>query len=89
MLPIAYLSFLLLMNSKQLLGDAMPTGARRLRWNVLMITATAVASFASIWGLADKKLGSFPIGNVALGGLGLLLIVGLISFFQKNRPKSG
>ncbi len=33
MLPIAYFSFLLLMNSRRALGDSMPTGGKRLFWN--------------------------------------------------------
>lgn len=88
MLPIAYFSFLLLMNSKSLLGDAMPTGMRRLRWNALMIVATLVALFGSAWGLANKKLGSFPIGNVALGFLAVLLVLGFVSFMAKNKPNA-
>lgn len=85
MLPIAYLSFLLLMNSKRLLGDAMPTGARRLRWNILMGIATLIASFGSVWGMMDKKLpGGFPIGRVALGVLAVLLVLGIIGFISKN-----
>lgn len=86
MLPIAYLSFLLLMNSRSLLGDAMPTGGKRLRWNILMVFATFVAAFGSVWGMMDKKLpNGFPIGHVALVALGLLLILGVISFLRKNK----
>ena len=85
MLPIAYFSFLLLMNSKSLLGDAMPTGAARIRWNVLMIIATAIASFASIWGLKGRTYEGLPIGNVALGVIAVLMVVGALSFFSKNR----
>lgn len=85
MLPIAYLSFFLLMNSRRLLGDAMPTGARRWRWNILMGIATLVASFGSIWGMMDKQLYGFPIGKVALGVLALLMVLGIISFISKNR----
>lgn len=84
MLPIAYLSFFLLMNSKRLLGDAMPTGARRWRWNILMGIATVVASFGSIWGMMDKNLYGFPIGKVALCVLALLMVLGIISFISKN-----
>lgn len=87
MLPIAYISFLLLMNSRTALGAAMPTGAQRVRWNVLMLTATFVALFASAWGLYGKRLGTFPIGNVALLVLGVLLLVGIGAFFTKNRIK--
>lgn len=84
MLPIAYISFLLLMNSKQVLGDAMPRGTKRLVWNLLMITATAIATFGSVWGLFNKQLYGFPLGNVALGCLFLLLAIGLLSFTVKE-----
>ena len=88
MLPIAYLSFLLLMNSRNVLGDAMPTGLRRWKWNVLMLTATAVAAFGSIWGLLDKTLYGFPIGAAALAMLAVLLVVGLVSFLGKNQIRA-
>ncbi len=84
MLPIAYVSFLLLMNSKSVLGDAMPTGRNRIIWNSLMILATVVSGFASAWGLYAKKMFGFPIGLVALGALAVLLIIGFVSFLQKQ-----
>jgi hypothetical protein len=43
LIPIAYFTFLLMMNSKQILGAHRPEGTRRIIWNVLMIFATAVA----------------------------------------------
>lgn len=85
MLPIAYVSFLLLMNSRSVLGDAMPTGGRRVVWNVLMITGTGIASFGSVWGLYGKTWGSFPIGTAALATLAIMLIVGVFSFLRKQR----
>ncbi|MGY8689155.1 MAG: divalent metal cation transporter, partial [Verrucomicrobiales bacterium] len=56
LLPIAYFTFLLLMNSKRLLGDAMPKGTSRIIWNVLMVTATVIATFASVWGLINRTM---------------------------------
>ncbi|MGC6443453.1 MAG: divalent metal cation transporter [Rubripirellula sp.] len=85
MLPIAYVSFLLLMNSRSVLGDAMPTGGRRVVWNVLMITGTGIASFGSVWGLYGKTWGSFPIGTAALATLAIMLIFGVFSFLRKQR----
>jgi Mn2+/Fe2+ NRAMP family transporter len=84
MLPIAYVSFLLLMNSRSVLGDAMPTGAKRIIWNALMILGTVVSSFASAWGLYGKTMFGFPIGIVALVFLAILLIIGFVSFLQKQ-----
>ena len=90
MLPIAYVSFLLLMNSRQTLGDSLPTGGKRLLWNAAMITATVVAGFASVWGLIGKPLSikgmpfDVPIGNIALGVLAVMLVLGVISFVAKE-----
>ena len=83
-LPIAYFTFLLLMNSKSLLGDAMPTGARRLRWNVLMAIATAVATFGSVWTLKDKDLEGIPAGKIGIAVLFMLFILGLTGFLEKS-----
>ncbi len=84
MLPIAYLSFLLLMNSEQVLGKAMPRGIKRVVWNALMITATTVASAASVWGLYEKKLYGFELGKTALAALVVLLVIGMVSFARKE-----
>ncbi len=84
LLPIAYFTFLLLMNSKSLLGDAMPTGARRIRWNVLMGIATAVATFGSIWALKDKNLEGVPAGKIGIAVLIILFILGLTGFLKKS-----
>ena len=85
MLPIAYVSFLLLMNSREVLGEAMPTGTRRIIWNTLMILGTGIASFASAWGLYGRMWGSFPIGTAALAALVIMLVLGIYSFLVKQR----
>ncbi len=85
MLPIAYVTFFLLMNSRRVLGDAMPTGVNRLKWNVLMGIATLIALFGSCWVLMNKNLYGFPIGKVAIAALVVLLLLGIISFLKKNQ----
>jgi Mn2+/Fe2+ NRAMP family transporter len=84
LLPIAYFTFLLLMNSKNLLGDAMPTGVRRFRWNGLMLIATTVATFGSVWALKDKNLGSIPAGKIGIALLIILFILGWVGFLKKS-----
>jgi hypothetical protein len=54
LLPIAYLTFFLLMNQKRLLGNSMPRGGKRAVWNVLMVIATGAAAFGSVWSLWSK-----------------------------------
>tara|TARA_R110000850_G_scaffold169388_2_gene294630 strand:- start:730 stop:2424 length:1695 start_codon:yes stop_codon:yes gene_type:complete len=87
LLPIAYFTFLLLMNSKKLLGDAMPTGGKRILWNVLMVIATGAATFGSIWALKDKSLNGFPMGKVGIAVLAVLMLLGLFGFLSKNKKE--
>ncbi len=54
LMPIAYLTFFLLMNQRRLLGDAMPTGGRRVVWNGLMGTCLLISGAASAYMLWDK-----------------------------------
>jgi len=54
MIPIAYYTFFLVMNSRSILGEHMPRGFKRLVWNVLMLLATAAGTFAAVWGLLGK-----------------------------------
>jgi Mn2+/Fe2+ NRAMP family transporter len=84
MIPIAYFTFLLLMNSRTLLGESMPTGGRRIWWNSLMIVATGIAGYGSIWVLSNKG----TPGYIGLAILAVLFVVGLFNFFRKNRIKA-
>jgi len=75
LLPIAYFTFLLMMNSKSLLGDSMPTGGRRILWNVLMVFATAAATFVSVWSLWPR-IGWWTVVLIgAFAGLSLIVHV--------------
>ena len=52
LLPIAYITFFMMMNSKTLMGDQKPTGGRMMIWNVLMIVSVLIAIVAAgsaIW----------------------------------------
>lgn len=81
LLPIAYLAFLLLMNSKSALGDELPK--RRGLTNFLMIIAAGVASFASIWALSAKGV---P-GMIGMAGLAVLAVTGILGFVKRNRAE--
>lgn len=85
LLPIAYFTFLLLMNSKRVLGDNMMTGKRRIFWNTLMGISTGIATFASIWALKDKSGFGLPVGKIGIGVLVILFILGTIGFISNNR----
>ena len=54
LLPIAYFAFFLLMNQKTFMGNNMPTGGKRVLWNVLMALASGAAAFGSVWSLWSK-----------------------------------
>ncbi len=80
LLPIAYFAFFLLMNQKTFMGNNMPTGGKRILWNVLMALAAGAASFGSIWSLWSK-----------LQWLGIILLVSFIVLcivVHLLRPKS-
>ena len=85
LIPIAYFTFFLLMNSKKVLGDKRPEGTARIIWNVLMIFATTVATVGTWWATAGKKFGDFPAGMVGMCFLALLFIVGTASFIVKEK----
>jgi Mn2+/Fe2+ NRAMP family transporter len=76
LLPIAYFSFILLMNQKSMMGEYMPRGGKRVLWNVLMALATIAASCVSLWSMWPR-LGHWSI--VIIGGfVGLVLVVHFI-----------
>ena len=64
LLPIAYLAFFLLMNQERLLGDAMPRGARRVIWNMLMGTTVSVVGAASVF-MINSKAGTAGLAAAA------------------------
>jgi Mn2+/Fe2+ NRAMP family transporter len=78
LLPIAYLGFVLLMNSRAALGDMLPT--RRTGINLLMMLSTALATFASVWALLSQKI---P-GYIGITGLTILAWIGIRGFIKRN-----
>lgn len=54
LLPIAYGAFLVIMNSKKVLGSEAPSGGKRVLWNVLMCCSVAASSVASLYVLWNK-----------------------------------
>lgn len=91
LIPIAYFTFFLMMNSKKILGENRPEGKARLLWNSLMIFATTIATLGSVWVLIGKTKTPGTMGNIATGGLVFLVvlfIVGTASFIQKEKRSS-
>ena len=78
LLPIAYITFFLMMNSRSLLGDALPQGRWRLAANVLMLVAILAASVGagmSIWA---------NIGWVGVGLVGVLIVLAIVVLAKRQ-----
>ncbi|MCA8996687.1 MAG: divalent metal cation transporter [Planctomycetaceae bacterium] len=77
LLPIAYWTFFLMMNSKSLMGSYMPVGGKRLLWNVLMILAAGLATFGSYWSIRNSA-NPFVGYSLLFGFVVLASLVGLL-----------
>jgi len=84
LLPVAYLTFFLLMNQKKVLGDHLPKGGKRILWNVLMALSAGIATYASVsmvWIKAGQN------GLIAIGlFLGLALVVQVMRWMNPAVP---
>ncbi|MEX0686956.1 MAG: hypothetical protein WD267_06335 [Balneolales bacterium] len=80
LLPIAYLSFSILMNNEKIMGDDMPRGFKRVTWNTLMGLATLFAFIGSIWSMWSR-IGGWSIIIIILF---ILIVIG----FNLIRGKS-
>ena len=84
LIPVAYLSFFLLINSKKVLGRERPKGIGRVIWNtglILSLTIMGTAAFYVAW---NKSWGGIPFGRIALIGFGVLLLIGHFSLQSKK-----
>ena len=83
LLPIAYISFSILLNQKKLLGDDLPRGGKRILWNVLMACAVAGTSFLCIWTLWGK------FRWVGMGMMvAFIVLVQAVEVFRKQKKKA-
>lgn len=82
LIPLAYISFFALMNQKTLLGNDMPTGGRRLAWNLFMGLALVIIVPSSLYMLHVKY--GIP-GLVAVGIF--LLFAGGVHLYRKSQAK--
>jgi Mn2+/Fe2+ NRAMP family transporter len=81
--PIASLTFLLMMNSKRLLGDQLPRGRSRVLWNTLLGTSLLITGLAAGHTATTKQFAGYPVGTI---GLCLFLVLVAIGHFRlKNR----
>jgi len=87
-LPIAYVSFFLLLNSKKAMGGNMPKGSSRFIWNALMGSGIVFTSAAALgpYGAWGKMLYGVPIGRYFVIAFILLAIAG--HFYQRHKRQN-
>lgn len=83
LIPVAYLSFFLLLNSKNVLGRERPSGMGRIIWNTGLILSLVIMGTAAFYVAWNKTWGDIPFGRFALVGFGILLLIG--HFTLKNK----
>jgi Mn2+/Fe2+ NRAMP family transporter len=74
LLPVAYIAFFLMLNSKRIMKDEKPTGGRMAVWNVLMGIAVLGALIAAGTSIRDKIVG----GDQLSAAVVLTLLVGYL-----------
>ncbi len=86
LIPLAYLSFFLLINNKRVLGRERPEGKARWLWNAFLLLALGIMGSAAIYVAWNKTWGDVPFGRYALIAFGILLVIG--DYSLKNRKLS-
>ncbi len=86
LIPLAYLSFFLLINNKRVLGRERPEGKARWLWNAFLLLALGIMGSAAFYVAWNKTWGDIPFGRYALIACGILLVIG--DYSLKNRKLS-
>jgi len=89
LLPIAYFTFFLMMNSKRILGDEKPTGISMLIWNVLMLIAVIGATVAAQAAIQGQMAKSPMAAAVIIGLMIVYAILIAIGFVYKAKQRAG
>jgi len=76
LIPVAYLSFFLLINNKNVLGRERPNGTKRLLWNTALLISLSIMGTAAFYVAWNKSWGDFQFGRIALIGFGIMLLIG-------------
>ena len=79
LLPIAYITFFLMINSKSLMGDAIPTGNKRIVLNISMLVALIAATIGAGWSIWSKVQWN---GIVAVG---IFIALAVVVHFTKSK----
>jgi hypothetical protein len=81
LLPIAYITFYLLMNQKTLLGDDLPHGGKRIAWNIVMAVACLVTAFISIWTIWSS------VRWLGIAAVAAFLVLALVAQLMRSRSR--
>tara|TARA_B110000003_G_scaffold275868_1_gene319842 strand:- start:1165 stop:2898 length:1734 start_codon:yes stop_codon:yes gene_type:complete len=87
LIPVAYLSFFLLINSKKVLGRERPKGLGRIIWNIGLLLSLSIMGSAAFYVAWNKSWGEIQFGRIALIGFGILLLIGHFSLQSKKLLK--
>jgi len=78
LLPIAYITFFLMINSKSLMGDAMPQGNIRIALNIAMLVALAAATVGAGWSVWSK------VQWVGVAAVGVFFLAAVVAHFLRS-----
>ena len=87
LLPIAYITFFMMMNSKSLLGKEKPRGLSLIVWNVLMAISVVGAIGAAATSIYDKA-GHPTVGPLVIGVGAVYIVLVIIGFILKPKAKT-
>jgi len=87
LLPIAYVTFFAMMNSRSLLGDNKPTGMRMVIWNVLMAIGVLAATLAAVSSIYQKT--KEPHSEFVIGAAATFVLLAIIGFSARSWKKNG
>ena len=78
LLPIAYITFFLMINSRSLMGDAMPQGNIRIALNIAMLVALAAATVGAGWSVWSK------VQWVGVAAVGVFFLAAVVAHFLRS-----
>ena len=84
LLPLAYITFILLMNNRTVLGDNMLRGGKRTAMNIAMGVAFVAASIGGGFAIWSKTKFYFGSGWYGVGAVAVLVVLAIVI-----RPKPG
>ena len=78
LLPLAYITFILLMNNRTVLGDNMLQGGKRMAMNIAMGVAFVAASIGAGFAIWSKTAFYFGSGWYGVGAVALLVVAAVV-----------